>query len=57
MTTGVLADGKMLQRPYSVASPPSVADSEGYEFFVRLVPIKRFTEALWTPRRSATGCG
>ena len=47
MTTGVVADGKMLQRPYSVASPPSVADSEGYEFFVRLVPIKRFTEALW----------
>ena len=48
MTTGVVSNGKMLQRPYSVASPPSVADSEGYEFFVRLVPIKRFTEALWT---------
>ena len=47
MTTGVLTDGKMLQRPYSVASPPSVADSEGYEFFVRLVPILRFTQALW----------
>jgi ferredoxin/flavodoxin---NADP+ reductase len=47
MTTGVLTDGKMLQRPYSVASPPSVANSEGYEFFVRLVPILRFTQALW----------
>jgi ferredoxin/flavodoxin---NADP+ reductase len=47
MTTGVVADGKMLQRPYSVASAPSVADSEGYEFFVRLVPILRFTTALW----------
>jgi ferredoxin/flavodoxin---NADP+ reductase len=47
MTTGVVCDGKMLQRPYSVASPPSVADSEGYEFFVRLVPILRFTQALW----------
>jgi len=47
MTTGVLADGKMLQRPYSVASAPSVAGTEGYEFFVRLVPIHRFTEALW----------
>jgi ferredoxin--NADP+ reductase len=47
MTTGVIADGKMLQRPYSVASAPSVADSEGYELFVRLVPIQRFTAALW----------
>jgi len=47
MTTGVISDGKMLQRPYSVASPPSVADTEGYELFVRLVPILRFTAALW----------
>jgi ferredoxin--NADP+ reductase len=47
MTTGVVTDGKMLQRPYSVASPPSVADSEGYEFFVRHVPVIRFTTALW----------
>ncbi|HEU4571801.1 MAG TPA: FAD-binding oxidoreductase [Candidatus Limnocylindrales bacterium] len=47
MTTGVLADGKILQRPYSVASAPSVADSEGYEFYVRHVPIVRFTTALW----------
>ena len=37
----------MLQRPYSVASPPSVADTEGYELFVRHVPIVRFTTALW----------
>jgi len=47
MTTGVVTDGKMLQRPYSVASPPSVANTEGYEFFVRHVPIIRFTTALW----------
>jgi ferredoxin--NADP+ reductase len=47
MTTGVVVDGKMLQRPYSVASAPSVAGIEGYEFFVRLVPILRFTAALW----------
>ncbi len=47
MTTGVVVDGKLLQRPYSVASAPSVADTEGYEFFVRLVPIIRFTTALW----------
>ncbi len=47
MTAGVLADGKMLQRPYSVASAPSTADTEGYELFVRHVPIVRFTTALW----------
>jgi len=47
MTTGVIADGKMLQRPYSVASAPAVADSEGYELYVKLVPVIRFTTALW----------
>ena len=47
MTTGVVADGKMLQRPYSVASPPSTADALGYELFVRHVPVVRFTTALW----------
>jgi len=47
MTTGVMTEGKILQRPYSVASAPSVANSEGYEFFVRWVPILRFTTALW----------
>jgi ferredoxin/flavodoxin---NADP+ reductase len=47
MTTGVIADGKMLQRPYSVSSGPSTSDTEGYEFFVRHVPVLRFTTALW----------
>jgi ferredoxin--NADP+ reductase len=47
MTTGVMVDGKILQRPYSVASAPLVAGTEGYEFYVRLVPIIRFTTALW----------
>ena len=47
MTTGVVADGKLVQRPYSVASAPAVADTEGYELFVRLVPVLRFTTALW----------
>jgi ferredoxin--NADP+ reductase len=47
MTAGVLADGKMLQRPYSVASAPSTADTQGYELFVRHVPVVRFTTALW----------
>ncbi len=46
MTTGVYVDGKLLQRPYSVASSPRTA-GEGYEFYVRLVPVMRFTEVLW----------
>ena len=47
MTTGVFADGKLWQRPYSVASPPREAGGGGYEFYVRLVPIIRFTTLLW----------
>jgi ferredoxin--NADP+ reductase len=47
MTIGVEVDGKILQRPYSVASAPSVAGTEGYEMYVRLVPVIRFTTALW----------
>ena len=47
MTTGVFVDGKLRQRPYSVASPPQVAGTEGYEFYVRLVPVIRFTTVLW----------
>ena len=46
MTIGVYADGRLVQRPYSVASPPAVAD-DGYEFYVRVVPILRFTTLLW----------
>lgn len=47
MTIGVFADGKLIQRPYSVASAPADAGSEGYEFYIRLVPILRFTTLLW----------
>ncbi len=47
MTIGVFADDKLWQRPYSVASAPAVAGSEGYEFYVRLVPVIRFTTLLW----------
>lgn len=47
MTTGVYADDKIVQRPYSVASPFRDADGDGYEFYVRLVPILRFTTLLW----------
>ena len=47
MTIGVFADGKLVQRPYSVASAPRDAKTDGYEFYVRLVPIMRFTSLLW----------
>lgn len=47
MTIGVFADGKLVQRPYSVASPPRVAGSEGYEFYLRLVHGGTFTPLLW----------
>ncbi|MCI0582418.1 MAG: FAD-binding oxidoreductase [Chloroflexi bacterium] len=47
MTTGVVVDGKLLQRPYSVASAPQVSGTDGYEFYVRVVPVIRFTTALW----------
>ncbi|MGO9181030.1 MAG: FAD-binding oxidoreductase [Candidatus Limnocylindrales bacterium] len=46
LTLGVIADGRLVQRPYSVASSPRVA-GEGYEFYVRLVPILHFTTLLW----------
>lgn len=47
MTIGVFVDGKIVQRPYSVASPPAVAGSEGYEFYIRLVQGGTFTPILW----------
>ncbi len=47
MTIGVVVDGKIVQRPYSVASPPVSAGSEGYEFYVRLVEGGTFTPLLW----------
>ena len=47
MTIGVFADGKLWQRPYSVASAPRESGDGGYEFYVRLVPIIRFTTLLW----------
>jgi ferredoxin--NADP+ reductase len=47
MTTGVVTDGKLLQRPYSVASSARRTRDEGYELYVRLVPVIRFTTALW----------
>ncbi|HZC33272.1 MAG TPA: FAD-binding oxidoreductase [Candidatus Bathyarchaeia archaeon] len=47
MTIGVMVDGKLVQRPYSVASPPSLAGDEGYEFYVRRVQGGTFTPILW----------
>jgi ferredoxin-NADP reductase len=47
MTIGVVADGQMVQRPYSVASPPFSAGTDGYEFYVRLVEGGQFTTLLW----------
>ena len=47
MTIGVYADGKIVQRPYSIASAPATAGTDGYEMYVRLVPILRFTTLLW----------
>jgi ferredoxin-NADP reductase len=47
MTIGVVVDGKLVQRPYSVASAPVQAGSDGYEFYVRLVQGGTFTPLLW----------
>src|SRR5690242_7083930 len=47
MTIGVFADGKLVQRPYSVASDPAAAGDTGYEFYVRLVQGGAFTPLLW----------
>ena len=47
MTIGVMVDGKIVQRPYSVASPPAAAGTDGYEFYVRLVQGGTFTPLLW----------
>jgi ferredoxin--NADP+ reductase len=47
MTIGVYADEMLYQRPYSVASAPAARTDEGYEFYVRRVPILRFTTLLW----------
>jgi ferredoxin-NADP reductase len=47
MTIGVMVDGKILQRPYSVASPPAVAGDTGYELYVRRVQGGTFTPTLF----------
>ncbi len=47
MTIGVFVDGKIVQRPYSVASAPRDAGEVGYEFYLRLVQGGTFTPVLW----------
>jgi ferredoxin--NADP+ reductase len=47
MTIGVFVDERIVQRPYSVASDPHVAGSDGYEMYVRLVNGGQFTPLLW----------
>jgi ferredoxin--NADP+ reductase len=47
MTIGVVAGGRLVQRPYSVASAPHTAGTEGYELYVRLVNGGQFTPLLW----------
>lgn len=46
LTIGVESNGKIVQRPYSVASSPRRA-AEGYEYYVRLVDGGLFTPLLW----------
>ena len=54
MTIGVFVEDastptgtRIVQRPYSVASDPGVAGTEGYEMYVRLVEGGLFTPLLW----------
>ena len=46
LTIGVESAGKLVQRPYSVASSPRDTD-DGYEFYIRLVQGGTFTPLLW----------
>jgi len=54
MTIGVFVEApgtptgsRIVQRPYSVASDPGVAGSDGYELYIRLVQGGQFTPLLW----------
>ena len=47
MTIGVFVDGKIVQRPYSVASRRTSPARPGYEFYLRLVQGGTFTPLLW----------
>ena len=54
MTIGVFVEDattptgtKIVQRPYSIASDPAVAGTDGYEMYIRLVQGGLFTPLLW----------
>ncbi len=47
MTIGVMVDGRIVQRPYSVASAPATAGTDGYEFYIRRVQGGMFTPLLF----------
>ena len=54
MTIGVFVEDpstptgtKIVQRPYSIASDPGVAGTDGYEMYIRLVHGGLFTPLLW----------
>lgn len=46
LTIGVESDGKLIQRPYSIASSARETH-DGYEYYVRLVTGGMFTPLLW----------
>lgn len=46
LTIGVESNGKLIQRPYSIASSARELD-DGYEYYVRLVTGGMFTPLLW----------
>lgn len=45
LTLGLDTGGRILQRPYSTASAATGDDT--LEFYIRLVPVPRFTSLLW----------
>lgn len=45
LTLGLDTGQRILQRPYSTASPATGNDT--LEFYIRLVPVPRFTSLLW----------
>lgn len=49
LTVGLVADGRLVQRPYSVASSARRLD-DGYELYIRLVPGGRLTPHLFRAR-------
>ncbi len=46
LTIGLESSGKLVQRPYSVASSPREL-GDGYEYYLRLVPEGLFTPLVW----------